>query len=150
MHKKICIIYGRLTGTLFMFLDYFHLNSAVFSCLFVFHPLGGTTEPDACTWSIYWAKAFVWPENPAFRHCLFSHQTQHLSWASVLLATLRADRFLSAIFRKSSLSSSDCQSEAPDSTASMWLASPVAVTLFTAVVELEDSEEQHCISGLTA
>lgn len=80
MHKKILYYLWEVDRNIvYVFgLFSFEFNSIFNVCLF-FIPLGGTAEPDACTWSIYWAKAFVWPENPPFRHCLFSHQTQHLS-----------------------------------------------------------------------
>lgn len=38
---------------------------------------------DTCTLSISSTKPVVCPENPAFLHCLFSHQTQHFCWVSV-------------------------------------------------------------------
>lgn len=65
-------------------------------------------------------------KNTAFLSCLFSHQTKHFAWASALLATLKADRFLNVIFEKRCLFT-DWQNGAPDSTVTSWLASPMCM-----------------------
>lgn len=130
--KYVFLSYWRLTEIITTFsLVCFFCTTSIWIQQYLhvsLYPLGGFPQPDACTWSIYWSKPFVWRENPACQHCLLSHQTQHFSWASIFLATLKVDRFLSAIVGKSSLFTSDCQSGAPDSTVTLWLASPKSLT----------------------